>query len=524
MLRASWAAAKTDEETRAYLQARIASLFQIMFWSLVALLVVVAVQYELVLDAKNPPPHYRAVVYVISGVGLGIMLVIWRGLLVRKPLSVAALYRIDLVYSLGIGVAFGTHAIAQYDLRPAAYMALIFIMFTVFARTLMVPSSARRTLATSVATFTPPTIAAAVLALRTEQDLPGPSYFFGSLLLSIVPIVLATFGSKIIYGLRQEISEARQLGQYTLERKLGAGANGSVYRAHHVLLRRPTAVKVLLPGRIGASDLARFEREVQHMSQLTHPNTVAVFDYGRSPDGVFYYAMEDLGDGVDLEDLVRRHGPQPAGRVAHVLAQVCGALSEAHELGLIHRDIKPANIILCTRGGVFDVAKVVDFGLVKTIAADERSLLSHAHVILGTPAYIAPEAVDGKQVVGPGVDLYAVGAVGYFLLTGRRVFEGKTAMDVCIQHVTATPVPVGDHADVPASLAALIMQCLAKAPAERPASATALADALAAIPRDTFDDAAAEAWWGERAAQEADLAAVSSAPTMTITVDLGARS
>jgi serine/threonine-protein kinase len=522
MLRAAWASAKTDEESRAYLQARIAALFKVMFWSLVALLVEITVQYELVLEAT--PPRYRAVVYVISGVGLAAMLVVWRGLLVRKRLSIAWLYGLDLVYSAGIGVAFGASAIAQYDLRPAAYMALIYILFTVFARTLIVPSSARRTLATSIVTFTPPIIAAGVLALKTTQDLPAPSFFFGSLLLSIVPIVLATFGSKIIYGLRQEISEARQLGQYTLERKLGAGANGSVYRAHHVLLRRPTAIKILLPHRLGVGDLARFEREVQHMSRLTHPNTVAVFDYGRSPDGEFYYAMEDLGDGIDLEGLVRHHGPQPAGRVAHVLAQVCGALSEAHELGIIHRDIKPANIILCERGGVPDVAKVVDFGLVKTIAADEGALASHAHVILGTPAYIAPEAVSNPGSVGFGVDLYAIGAVGYFLLTGRRVFEGKTAMDVCIQHVTATPVPVGELAAVPPALAALIMQCLAKDPGDRPASATALADAFVAIPRDTFDEAAAETWWSARATQEAQLAAVSSAPTMTISVDLGARS
>src|SRR4029079_7147621 len=153
----------------------------------------------------------------------------------------------------------------------------------------------------------------------------------------------------------------QQLGSYKLGRKIGEGGHGAVYLAHHIMLRRPTAVKLLLPDRVGADNLERFEREVQHMSQLTHPNTVAVYDYGRSPEGHFYYAMEYLGGGIDLEHLVRNHGPQPNGRVAQILAQVCGALSEEHDNQIIHRDIEPANIIVCERGGMSDIAKVVDY-------------------------------------------------------------------------------------------------------------------------------------------------------------------
>ncbi len=308
-------------------------------------------------------------------------------------------------------------------------------------------------------------------------------------------------------------------GQYTLDSKIGEGGNGVVYRARHALLRRPTAVKLMLPERIDAVTLDRFEREVQHMSQLTHPNTVAVFDYGRSPDGVFYYAMEYL-DGIDLEKLVAKYGPQPADRVIAILLQVCGALREAHHHGIIHRDIKPANIILCERGDVPDVAKVVDFGLVKEITARQGH---DTRGILGTPAYIAPEVVTDPDRVGPAADLYALGAVGYFLLTGRRVFEGKTVVDICVQHVTATPLPPSRVAAiyVPEGLEQIVMSCLAKQPADRPESAAALASLLRALPiGSAWTEADALQWWREF---RQHVHPTTSAPTLTITVDLEQR-
>jgi serine/threonine-protein kinase len=289
------------------------------------------------------------------------------------------------------------------------------------------------------------------------------------------------------------------------------------------MLRRPTAVKLVLPERVGADTLERFEREVQHMSQLTHPNTVAVYDYGRSPEGVFYYAMEYLGGGVDLDKLVRKYGPQPAGRVVHILAQVCGALNEAHQAQLVHRDIKPANVILCERGGVADVAKVVDYGLVKEVASDAGG--KTAQVILGTPSYIAPEAITDPSSIGPAVDIYAVGAVGYFLLTGKKVFDGKTALEICIQHVTKPVVPPSQavaHAIDPA-LEAVLMKCLAKAPAERYATARELRDALRALAVTDWDDAAARKWWAELRGLERRAMSAIDVPTMTISVDIGQR-
>ncbi len=215
---------------------------------------------------------------------------------------------------------------------------------------------------------------------------------------------------------------------------------GAVYRASHVMLRRPTAVKLLPPGQRGAERLQRFEREVQMTSRLTHPNTVAIFDYGRTPDGVFYYAMEYL-EGLNLEDLTRHDGPQSAGRVVHVLRQVASSLAEAHEIGLIHRDVKPANVILVPqRGGAPDVAKVVDFGLVKEL--DQDTDLSRDDQIAGTPLYLAPEAITSPGRVGARSDLYSLGCVGYFLLTGRPVFEGRNMVEVCGHHL---------HTQAPAS-------------------------------------------------------------------------
>jgi serine/threonine-protein kinase len=336
-----------------------------------------------------------------------------------------------------------------------------------------------------------------------------------------VVILLAAAGSEIIYGLRRQASVAQQLGSYTLGRKIGEGGMGVVHIAHHDMLRRPTAIKQLHRNRLGEEHLLRFEREVRAMSQLTHPNTVAVYDYGRSFEGTFYYAMEYLA-GINLHELVMRHGKQPAERVRQILIQVCGALQEAHDRGIIHRDIKPANIILCERGAMPDVAKVVDFGLVKEIAADTGA---STQIILGTPGYVAPEVVTDPSTIGPGADIYALGCVGYFMLTGRKVFDGGTPLELCIAHATKQPVPPSEVAGttVPAELEAIVMACLAKLPSERPASANALAERLRAVGElGDWDEARALAWWEKfRPRESVDTSALQTA---TITVDVGRRS
>ena len=522
LIRTPWGASN-EEESRAYLQQRLTLLWKIMFWSYVLL---IASQWALWDGFQVQPdrrPWGQDYIYITAGSALTVMAVIWRGILVRRTLSVSTLYTLDLVYAAGSGLVIGAAALFASDYTPSHYVCLIYAFVAVFTRTIVLPSSGPRTLAAASITFAPLMVAATVLASFGEPStiMPTPVFGVGALLLSAVAVLLATTGSDIIYGLRRQVSAAQQLGSYKLERKIGEGGNGAVYLAHHIMLRRPTAVKLLLPDRVGIDNIERFEREVHHMSQLTHPNTVAVYDYGRSPDGVFYYAMEYLGGGIDLEHLVRKHGPQPNGRVAQILAQVCGALGEAHDMSIIHRDIKPANIILCERGGMPDIAKVVDYGLVKEIAANTGS---SQQVILGTPAYVAPEAITDPDSVGPAGDLYALGAVGYFLLTGRRVFEGKTALDMCVQHVTAAPRPPSQvcATTIDPGLEAILMKCLSKRPADRFASAVEMAEAIRALPPiGDWDLRDARQWWREFEALE--HASSGQTATMTITVDLGDR-
>jgi serine/threonine-protein kinase len=511
-MRSGWLAMASDEESRAYLQERLEVLSSLMFWSFIVLLSFTYLMYFGYPEIK--PPEEDTICY-FSVLGLVVLAVTWRVFLVRRTLSMEQLYLIDVFYAISTGLAFGASAWFARQLRPSAYGCLIYASFMVLARAIVLPSTGPRTAVTGALTFLPMTCVA--IAVREGQELPSWAFVIADLVISTIIILFATMGSRIIYGLRRQVSVAMKLGQYTLDRKIGEGGMGEVYRARHTLLRRPTAVKLLIPDRIGGNTVERFEREVQHMSELTHPNTVAVFDYGRNPDGVFYYAMEYL-DGIDLEQLVARYGRQPADRVSAILVQVCGALHEAHERGIIHRDIKPANIILCERGAVPDVAKVVDYGLVKEITANTGE---SSQVILGTPAYIAPEAVSDPERVGPASDLYALGAVGYFLLTGKCVFEGKTSVDVCVQHVTATPVPPSRIVSMPEPLEQSILACLAKSPNTRP-TAIELAKQLRALApaRDWTEDEAV-AWWREFRKQSTPPQ-TPSRPT-TITIDVGHR-
>jgi eukaryotic-like serine/threonine-protein kinase len=411
--------------------------------------------------------------------------------------------------------AFSTMALVL-DLTASPDMVVrTSVTFMLLVYAVYVPSTARHTLVVA-ALMTLPLLGCIFLAFRSWDpalhdppaaiwpkgkvgDMAVPATIASTFLWAIAVAMAASF-SQMIHGLRKAVRDIRRLGQYTLEKKLGEGGMGVVYRASHAMLRRPTAVKLLLPDRSSKEALARFEREVQRTAMLTHPNTVTVFDYGRTTDGVFYYAMELL-EGATLEEIVEVDGPQPEERVIHLLDQAAASLAEAHGAGLIHRDVKPGNILVVDRGGISDLVKVVDFGLVKVVGlganggAPPEPALSVANTITGTPLYLAPEAVTDPDSVDARADLYALGAVGYWLLTGAHVFGGRSVVEVLGHHLHTEPVAPSRRlaAPVAADLEAVLLACLAKKPEDRPSSAHDLRERLRAC-------AAAGLWTNDRAA------------------------
>jgi serine/threonine-protein kinase len=355
--------------------------------------------------------------------------------------------------------------------------------------------------------------------LRWNLDvfaLPGafPTAKRGAIVAALVGVVFSLVGLVIHTSLRTIIRLRRQMekvGPYRLVAKLGAGAMGVVWEARHALLRRPTAVKLLAPGTGGERALARFEREVQLTAGLTHPSTIAIYDYGRTGEGVFYYAMELL-QGINLLQLVSFDGPLPTGRVVHLLRQACGALAEAHAAGLIHRDIKPANLMVCVYGGIPDFLKVLDFGLVKDVGTVEAAApgatgdpgdaaLSQDGSVLGTPLYLAPEGMTEPTRVDARADLFALGAVGYYLLTGASPFPGRTAIEVFQRERQGAPRPLALTAryPVPPALERVILDCLAFRREDRPASVEALDGMLETCAVECpWRPDEARAWWRDR--------------------------
>lgn len=332
-----------------------------------------------------------------------------------------------------------------------------------------------------------------VMGPQSERILPS------TLIVLTFSSAMAIFGSYRISELHQEAYQARKLGQYQLQRKLGSGGMGEVFLGEHTLLKRLCAIKLIRPEQAGdPKTMARFEREVQSMATLTHPNTVEVYDYGHTADGTFYYVMEYL-PGLTLQELVDQHGPLPAGRAIHFLRQICGALKEAHAIGLIHRDVKPSNVIACTRGGVFDVAKLLDFGLVQDVGGftGGSDKLTVVGAILGSPNYLSPEQAGGRYGIDPRTDIYSLGALAYFLVTGQSPFVRDTAMELLAAHMKDEPVPPRQlRPEIPQDLEDVILTCLRKNADERFPDVESIDLALAACDAaDTWDPYRAQDWW-----------------------------
>ncbi len=417
-----------------------------------------------------------------------------------------------------IVVACGFLSIMTWNDEGQILQVLLALMVTVMIRAILVPSRPRRTMLLTLLAFLP-TVVVCIVRHHPTSLLPGftPEYqkqymTLNTILWSVLGTTLATITSRVTYGLRKQVAEANELGQYILEEKIGGGGMGEVWRARHRLLIRPAAIKLIRPQLSGDPNLLlrRFEREARATAALRSPHTVQLYDFGTTEDGRLYYVMELL-DGLDLDTLVRQYGPVPPERVVHILRQVCSSLQDAHGNGLVHRDIKPANVVVSRAGTTFDFAKVLDFGLVKLETAGQRDSGAAGQSgeasdqgslavggTAGTPAFMAPEVVLGVADTDHRVDLYALGCVGYWLLTGKLVFEGRNAVEVMFHHAHTPPPKPSTRSElpIPTPLEDLIMTCLEKDPARRPASAEAASTRLDAVfLGSAWTIQRAERWW-----------------------------
>jgi serine/threonine-protein kinase len=392
----------------------------------------------------------------------------------------------------GVALLAGSHVLGW---TPVAMWTMVY--------PLIVPSPTRRVVRASLATASMDPLALAILVAAGAPE-PPPAMLARTFFSTVLACVLVPVAGRIVYGLAVEVKRAREMGSYRLAEKLGQGGMGEVWRAEHRMLARAAAIKLIRPAALGSGSHAsemikRFEREAQATAALRSPHTIEVYDYGVAEDGTFHYVMELL-EGYSLQALVQRFGPLPPARVASFLRQACHSLAEAHASGLVHRDVKPANLFVCRLGLDVDFVKVLDFGLVKMQGpqAGAREHLTVEGAFTGTPGFMAPEIALGVDPVDGRSDLYALGCVAYWLLTGRLVFEGGSPMQSVLDHVRTPPEPPSARTSqpIPAGLERLVMQCLEKDPARRPASAAALARAIDALGLDAgWTDGMAREWW-----------------------------
>ena len=507
------ASIENGEEARAFLQDRVA-----LFWKVLFFLMLFASTLGAV-GALNRKPGGDLAIDIIVAAEAGVFW--WISKTGRRSVRfLRTLEAVGLLLYFSSSTFIGRYVLVGFVherslttsdaiLMADAYLSILGIFgsaLMILVRAALIPSSPRRTVLYTAmigvpSVLTPTLFVPAAAGGFAWRGLDSPAFpWFPAALVMVwcFVVVTSTVISRVIYGLRAAVRDARRLGQYVLEEKIGEGGMGEVYRARHGMMRRPSALKLLRAGQAEQRHLVRFEREVQLTARLTHPNTITIFDYGRTDDGVFYYAMELL-DGATLQRVVEVSGPQAQARVLRILTMICGALVEAHSIGLIHRDIKPANIMLCTQGGEADVVKLLDFGLVKELAVTGDAALSVAATLVGTPQYMAPESILSPDSVDARADLYAVGAVAYFLLAGDVVFSGRTIVEVCYQHLHQEPMTMADRGIIVSSeLERIVLSCLAKRPEDRPQSAAELKRSLeACAAREVWDADQAQQWWRE---------------------------
>ena len=430
---------------------------------------------------------------------------------------------LGLVYMVFTGAALGllmhwSHVPKDWPATPM----ISWIGAVVLMSAAIVPNSPMKTLVASLIAVSMNPLGMLIARARGSWDFGSASnvliMHYPDYLLVGVAVVI----SRVMTKLGQQVTKAREMGSYRLVSLLGKGGMGEVWRARHHMLARDAAIKLIQPdmmnGKSGSNSVTirrRFEQEARTTASLRSPHTVELYDFGVTKDGVFYYVMELL-DGIDLETLVKKFGPQPPARVANILRQVCRSLADAHGHGMIHRDIKPTNIFLCRMGNEYDFAKVLDFGLVKVLDEQETQITLDG-ATTGTPAFMAPEMAMGNSPVDGRTDLYGLGCVAYWLTTGSLVFEEKGATAMLLAHLQKTPVAPSQRTQtaVPATLERAIMMCLAKDPAQRPASADALVRMLESSDgAGSWTSEDAERWWRTHMPGEVSQNAAAELPTL----------
>ena len=450
------------------------------------------------------PAARECLVHQVAGIVVALAMLgvtLWKRLAPARILAIGSIFQVfgALLFSV-------TELMVPWSTGSAGIPAAV-LWLMAFP---VIPSTLRRSavVAFAAAAMGPVALAIAGALGRTVPSLGTAALYYTPL---FVGALIVTLLSGVLYRLTVTASRAQKLGAYTLVRKIAQGGMGEVWEARHGSLIRPAAVKLIRPEVLGHKSteemtavVRRFVREAQSTALLSSPHTVALYDFGRTDGGTIYYVMELLG-GMDLETLVRRFGPLPAARVIPILRQTLESLAEAHRHGLVHRDIKPANIQLATVGGQYDFVKVLDFGLVKFVGAPAGPLVTAEQAITGTPAYLAPEGASTGSAVDERSDLYAVGCVAYWLLTGKLVFEESTAVAMILAHVEKTPPPPSTRTElgIPADLERLVLDLLEKDPARRPASADEVMRRLSAIAIDErWTLERAERWWRAHVPEE----------------------
>jgi hypothetical protein len=425
----------------------------------------------------------------------------------ERIVNLGLFYQVVMSFALAIGDYWSTFREMPSRWLTSDVVGYSIVAIWMLCFTMLVPARPRNALIALLGSAA--AVPLTILGLMRAGDIPAmapPQFLFAFCLPYLICAGVAYYSARILYGLGRELRRAQEMGSYHLLDLLGRGGMGEVWRARHKLLARPAAIKLIsrtkLAGDPGMWEnlTERFEKEAQATAALQSPHTVSLYDYGAAADGSLYYVMEFL-EGIDLESLVERFGPQEPGRTIHILRQACRSLDEAHRRGLVHRDIKPGNIYLCRQAFEYDFVKVLDFGLVKRVASfagAEEAGGTAIGMITGTPAYIAPEIAHGGSTVDGRADIYALGCVAFWLLTGRQDFEEESPLATIIAHTNKAPTPAGavSELDIPSALDDLVLGCLAKNPEERPAAAAALHDALGDVRVEpSWTQARAGRWW-----------------------------